>query len=365
MTTIIPSHLAKRPRARASLTTLMTAAVLSLTSLSAVAASDMPAFPEVTGDVVKGDGNDYSLKFNIGLTQSSAQYRGLEYFKKIVEQRSDDHIQVQMFHSAQLGDDLQSVSALQAGTLEMTSPSTSPMVSMFPQFAVFDLPFLFPKPEIADKVLDGDIGQQMLKDASTKGLVAIGWSENGYRQLTNSKTAVTSPSDLDGLKVRTMQNPIHLDIWRTLGANPTPMSFAELFTALEQGVVDGQENPWITIESSKFNEVQQYATETNHVYTPFITLVSERFWDRLPESYQQLLRDAAKQMGDYERHVSRVMNDQIKQELKDDGMKITELTPEQVAVFQKDLAPVYDDWREKIGGDLIDRIRAESKVDSK
>ncbi|MEC8916683.1 MAG: TRAP transporter substrate-binding protein [Pseudomonadota bacterium] len=363
MTTITSSHPATRSRrARSPLTTLMVATVLSLTSLSATAAIEMPPIPEVTGDVVEGDGDDYSLKFNIGLTQSSAQYRGLEYFKKIVEQRSDGHIEVQTFHSAQLGDDLQSVSALQAGTLEMTAPSTSPMVSMFPQFAVFDLPFLFPTPEIADKVLDGDIGQQMLEEASTKGLVAIGWSENGYRQLTNSKQSVTSPSDLDGLKVRTMQNPIHLDIWRTLGANPTPMSFAELFTALEQGVVDGQENPWITIESSKFNEVQPYATETNHVYTPFITLVSERFWDRLPESYQQLLREAAKQMGDYERQVSRTLNDQIKQQLKDDGMQITELTPEQIATFQEDLAPVYDEWRDKIGGDLIDRIRAESQA---
>ncbi|MCE3027368.1 MULTISPECIES: TRAP transporter substrate-binding protein [unclassified Salinicola] len=342
---------------RRSLMSLLTAGVLGLGSLSAVAATEMPPLPEVKGDVVQGDGKDYSLKFNIGLTQSSAQYRGLEYFKKIVEQRSDGHIQVQMFHSAQLGDDLQSVSALQAGTLEMTSPSTSPMVNMFPQFAVFDLPFLFPKPEVADKVLDGEIGQRMLKEASTKGLVAIGWSENGYRQLTNSKRPVSKPSDLDGLKIRTMQNPIHLDIWRTLGANPTPMSFAELFTALEQHVVDGQENPWITIKSSKFNEVQQYATETNHVYTPFITLVSERFWNRLPADYQQLLRDAAKQMGDYERHVSRSMNDQIKQELKDEGMQITELTPAQVKVFQDKLEPVYANWRDKIGGDLIDSIR--------
>ncbi len=135
------------------------------------------------------------------------------------------------------------------------------------------------------------------------------------------------------------------------------MSFAELFTALEQHVVDGQENPWITIKSSKFNEVQQYATETNHVYTPFITLVSERFWNRLPADYQQLLRDAAKQMGDYERHVSRSMNDQIKQELKDEGMQITELTPAQVKVFQDKLEPVYANWRDKIGGDLIDSIR--------
>lgn len=341
-------------------TSLIGGALLSLTALQASAATEMPPIPDVKGDVVQADG-DFKIKFSIGTTQTGAQYRGLEYFEKIVEQRSDGHIQVGLFPGAQLGDDLQAVSALQSGTLEMTAPSTSPLVSMFPKFALFDLPFLFPTPEVADKVLDGEIGQQMLKDASTNGLVAIGWAENGYRQLTNSQQAVTAPDDLDGLKVRTMQNPIHLDVWRTLGANPTPMSFAELFTALEQGVVDGQENPWITIQSSRFNEVQDYATETNHVYTPFITLVSERFWKQLPADYQQLLREAATQMGEYERHVSRTMNDQIKQELADSGMQITELTPEQVKAFQDDVASVYDDWRDKIGGELIDKARAASQ----
>ncbi|GEN22285.1 ABC transporter substrate-binding protein [Halomonas cupida] len=337
------------------------ALALTLATLStAQAAAEMPPIPEVTGDVVEGDGNDYTIKFSIGTTQSGAQYRGLEYFEDIVEARSDGHIQVELFHSAQLGDDLQAVSALQSGTLEMTAPSTSPLVNMFPQFAVFDLPFLFPTPEVADEVLDGEIGDSMLGIASSNGLVAIGWAENGYRQLTNSQAAVDSPDDLDGLKVRTMQNPIHLDIWRTLGANPTPMSFAELFTALEQGVVDGQENPWITIQSSRFNEVQGYASETNHVYTPFITLVSERFWNKLPESYQQMLVEAAQQMGDYEREVSRSLNDQIKQELIDEGMQITELTPEQVTTFQESLAPVYDNWRDQVGGELIDSIRATS-----
>tara|TARA_B100000424_G_scaffold271734_1_gene276369 strand:- start:4603 stop:5640 length:1038 start_codon:yes stop_codon:yes gene_type:complete len=341
-------------------TSLIGATLLGLTTLQASAAPEIPPIPAVQGDVVQAEG-DFKIKFSIGTTQSGAQYRGLEYFEKIVEQRSDGHIQVELFHSAQLGDDLQAVSNLQSGTLEMTAPSTSPLVGMFPEFAVFDLPFLFPTPEVADKVLDGEIGQKMLDDASRQGLVAIGWAENGYRQLTNSATPVTSPDDLDGLKIRTMQNDIHLDIWRTLGANPTPMSFAELFTALEQGVVDGQENPWITIEASKFIEVQDYASETNHVYTPFITLVSERFWNRLPAGYQQLVRDAAKQMGDYEREVSRTLNDQIKQQLKQAGMQITELTPEQVEVFQEKLAPVYDDWRDEIGGELIDAIRKASQ----
>lgn len=342
------------------LTSLIGSALLSLTALQANAASEMPPIPDISGDVVQADG-DFKIKFSIGTTESGAQYRGLEYFEKIIEQRSDGHIQVELFPGAQLGDDLQAVSALQSGTLEMTAPSTSPLVSMFPKFALFDLPFLFPRPEVADEVLDGEIGQQMLEEASTNGLVAIGWAENGYRQLTNSQQAVSSPEDLAGLKIRTMQNPIHLDIWRTLGANPTPMSFAELFTALEQGVVDGQENPWITIQSSKFNEVQDYATESNHVYTPFITLVSERFWNRLPADYQQLLREAATQMGEYERHISRAMNDQIKQELVDSGMQITELTPEQVKAFQEKVAPVYDNWRDQIGGELIDEVRAVSQ----
>lgn len=335
---------------------LIGGALLSVSTLQAQAAAEMPPFPEITGDQVEAEG-EFKIKFSIGTTQSGAQYRGLEYFEKIVEARSGGDVQVELFHSAQLGDDLQAVSNLQSGTLEMTAPSTSPLVGMFPEFAVFDLPFLFPTPQVADRVLDGEIGQRMLEDASREGLVAIGWAENGYRQLTNSQTAVDEPADLEGLKIRTMQNEIHLDIWRTLGANPTPMSFAELFTALEQGVVDGQENPWITIESSKFNEVQDYASETNHVYTPFITLVSARFWDRLPSEYQQLLRDAARQMGEYEREVSRTLNDQIKQELAQSGMNITELTPEQVKVFQDKLAPVYDEWRDEIGGELIDEIR--------
>lgn len=345
---------------RKRLTILIGGALLSVSALQVSAAPQMPPIPEVTGDKVDAEG-EFNIKFSIGTTQSGAQYRGLEYFEKIVEKRSDGDIQVDLFPGAQLGDDLQAVSNLQSGTLEMTAPSTSPLVGMFPEFAVFDLPFLFPTPQVADEVLDGEIGQQMLEDASRQGLVAIGWAENGYRQLTDSGVKVTSPSDLQGLKIRTMQNDIHLDIWRTLGANPTPMSFAELFTALEQGVVDGQENPWITIESSKFDEVQGYATETNHVYTPFITLVSARFWERLPSEYQQLLRDAAKQMGDYEREVSRTLNDQIKQQLADSGMNITELTPEQVKVFQEKLAPVYDEWRDEIGGELIDSIRQASE----
>ncbi|OHV08024.1 TRAP transporter substrate-binding protein [Kushneria phosphatilytica] len=326
---------------------------------TAAHALEFPPLPEVTGKKVTADDDKtYTIKFGIGLTEESGQYRGVQYFKKYVEERSDGKIKVNIFPNAQLGGDLKMVSALQSGTLEMTSPSTSPLVNMEPKLAVFDLPFLFDDYEQADKVLDGDIGQGLLKKISddNNGLVALGWSENGYRELTDSTGVVDSPDDLNGLKIRTMQNPIHLDIWRTLGANPTPMSFAELFTALDQGTVDGQENPWITILSSRFYEVQSNATATDHVYTPFITLMSARFWDRLPAPYQQLIRDASDEMKTYQRKVNRQLNKEAREQLKQEGMTITELTDEQRDAFRQKVLPVYKDYKDKIGQPLFDNV---------
>lgn len=315
--------------------------------------------PDVTGQPVKVDSDQqFTIKFGIGLAKSSAQYRGLQYFKKIVEKRSNGHIKVNIFPSAQLGDDLQMTSALQSGTAEMTQPSTSPLIKMEPELAVFDLPFLFDNPKQADKVLDGPVGQKILQKISKhkNGLVALGWAENGFRQLSDSKGVIDSPKDLNGLKIRTMQSPVQLDIWRTLGANPTPMSFAELFTALDQGTVDAQENPWVTILTSKFYEVQSNATETRHVYTPFITLMSKRFWQRLPKGYQQLIRHASTQMCDYERKVSRDIDAQAKDMLKKKGMKITDLTDSQRKAFKKKVQPVYDDFKDKIGEPLFSEV---------
>ncbi|MGB7755837.1 MAG: TRAP transporter substrate-binding protein [Salinisphaera sp.] len=315
--------------------------------------------PKVSGGPVKVDGDQqFTIKFGIGLAESSAQYRGVAYFKKIVEQRSNGHIKVNIFPSAQLGDDLQMTSALQSGTAEMTQPSTSPLIKMEPELAVFDLPFLFDNAQQADKVLDGPIGQKILKQITDhkNGLVALGWAENGFRELTDSKGVINSPKDLHGLKIRTMQSPVQLDIWRTLGANPTPMSFAELFTALDQGTVDAQENPWVTILTSKFYEVQSNATATKHVYTPFITLMSERFWQRLPKPYQKLVSTASVQMGNYERKVSRDIDAQAKSELKKKGLKITDLSDSQREAFKKKSEPVYKDFKSKIGEPLFDQV---------
>ena len=316
--------------------------------------------PPIEGDVVS-DGDEHSIKFGIGLSPGSPQYLSVEYFRDILDQRTDGRLTVEIFPDSQVGDDNQMMSALQSGTLEMTYPSTSPAASIVPELGLFDLPFLFPTPEVADEVLDGEIGQEMLDAFDGTGIKALAFAENGYRQLTNSKQAVSSPEDVKGLAVRVMENPIQVDIWKALGANPTSMAFGEVFSALEQGVVDGQENPWNTILTSKFYEVQDYASESRHVYTPFIIMIGEKFYNGLSPEDQTIVEEAAKAAGVYERTLSREFNDYAKQQLIDEGLEITDLSDEQLKEFQEATQPVYDKWAPKIGEDLVARVQEQTQ----
>jgi TRAP-type transport system periplasmic protein len=312
--------------------------------------------PPIEGAVV-AEGDQHTIKFGIGLAQTSPQYISVEYFRDILAQRTNGRLTVEIFPDSSVGDDNQMMSALQSGTLEMTYPSTSPATSIVPALALFDLPFLFPTPESADAVLDGPIGQEMLDGFEGSGIKALAFAENGYRQLSNSQRAVSSPADVAGLAVRVMENPIQVDIWRTLGANPTSMAFGEVFSAMEQGVVDGQENPWNTILTSKFFEVQDFASETRHVYSPFIIMIGEAFFDGLSPEDQQIVQEAALAARDYERTVSREYNDYSKQQLVDSGLQITDLSADQLKAFQEATQPVYDKWSPEIGADLVARVQ--------
>lgn len=316
--------------------------------------------PAVEGDVV-AEGDSYEIKFGIGLAEDSPQALSVDYFGEILDQRSEGRIDVNLFPNSQVGDDLQMMNALQSGTLEMTYPSTSPATSIVPELQLFDLPFLFPTPEDADAVLDGEIGQEMLAGFDGSGITGLAWAENGYRQLTNSQRAVSTPEDVEGLRVRVMENPIQVSIWETLGANPTSMAFGEVFSALEQGVVDGQENPWSTILTSRFNEVQDYGSETRHVYTPFLILIGEDFYDGLSEEDQALIQEAAVQAGEYQRVISREYADYAREELASVGMEITELSEEELAAFQEAVQPVYDQWEDEIGPELIQRVQEQTQ----
>lgn len=340
--------------------TLAGAATLSV-GIAYAQSPELSDPPAIEGDVV-GDHGSLTLRMGIGLAESSPQYLSSQYFAEILDQRSDGRISVDIFPNSQLGDDVQMMEMLQTGSLDMTYPSSSPATTYVPELAVFDLPFLLPTREAAVAVMQSDTAQEMLDGFEGTGIKALAFSENGYRQLSNSVRPVESPEDVGGLDVggltiRTMENPVHLSIWETLGANPTPMAFGELFSAMEQGVVDGQENPWSTILTSNFYEVQDYGSETRHVYTPFIMMISERTWERMDPEYQELVQEAARQSAEYEIQLATEYDDWSRNQLEERGMQITRLNDEQIAAFQEAVQPVYDEWAPKIGEDLIAEIQ--------
>lgn len=300
---------------------------------------------------------DFKISAGIGLNDKSAQYQSLVYFKKLVEKNSAGRIVVETYHSSQLGDDREMMEALQMGVQEMTCPSSAPVAAFINGFKVYDLPFLFPSAAAADRVLDSDVGQKLLDQLSKIGIKGLVYWENGFRQLTTSAHPVKQPKDLEGLKIRTMENPIHLAAFRAMGANPTPMAFGELFSAMQQKVVDGQENPWGTIYLQNFFEVQSFTSDTGHIYSPFVLMISQKFWDKLPQDMQKMVMDAAVASRDHNRKLNRKLNAEYLEKLKD-KMTVTMLTDEQRRAFQKAVQPVYKQYSDEIGLELIKSVQA-------
>jgi tripartite ATP-independent transporter DctP family solute receptor len=311
---------------------------------------------ETTTEPTESTAEVKTIRAGIGLNDQHPQYLGLVKFKELVEERSNGSIKVETYHSGQLGDDRTMTEALQLGTQEVTIPSTAPLANFVPEFSVFDFPFLFPNEQVADKVLDGEIGQSLLDKLEAQNLVGLAYWENGFRNLTNSVRPVASAEDFKGLKIRTMENDLHLDAFKALGANPTPMAFTELFTAMQQGTVDGQENPFATIYLQKFYEAQSHVSNTNHIYSPFVFLMSGTFYNSLTEEQQQIVSEAAIEARDYQRTLNREANAQYLAELQTAGMTYTEITPEAYQEMVKIVQPVIDRYAESIGRELVDKV---------
>jgi tripartite ATP-independent transporter DctP family solute receptor len=301
------------------------------------------------------------IRMGFGLNDKSPQYEGAKKFADIVAQKTNGRYEVQIFHSSQLGDDLGLMEKLKMGTLEMCFPSTSPIASFDKRFMIFDFPFLFKNEQIADKVLDGPFGDKMLKMLEQNGIIGLAFSENGFRDLTNSKREVAKLDDFKGLKIRTMQNPVHLESFKLLGANPTPMAFGELFPAMQQGTVDGQENPIPTIYNSKFYEVQKYATLSHHFYTPFILMYSKKLWDEIPADDQKIFREAAKEGAKTIREVNRKQTNEMIPDLEKKGMKVSKISDAELARIQDAVKPVFDKYKDQVGAQLMDEFLAEIK----
>ena len=295
------------------------------------------------------------LKMNISVSQNSHYGVAVDTFAREVEKRTGGRYKVQNFYSGALGAERESIEALQVGTLDLTMTSTGPVPNFVPEVSILDIPFLFRDYAHARAVLDGPIGQDMLQKFPAKGIVALAWGENGFRHMTNSKRPVNVPDDLKGLKMRTMENPVHIQAYKAFGIIPTPMAFTEVFTALQQGTVDGQENPLSVISAAKFEQVQKYMTLTGHVYSPALLLMSKTQWDKLSPADRKAFQDAAKEAVRVNR--ARVDEDERKAvaDLKSKGMTVAENVDK--AKYQAVLAPVYADFGKRFGQDNIDKIK--------
>lgn len=296
---------------------------------------------------------EHQLKFAAANNKGHPQVTGMEKFAELVAAKSDGKIEVKLFPGGVLGGDVQTVSALQGGVIEMTVLNAGILAGNVKQFGAVDLPFLFNSGEEADKVMDGPFGTSLMELLPNTGLVGLGYWELGFRNLTNNRHAVSKLEDIKGLKIRTIQSPIPIELFNSLGANAVPLPYTELYTALETGTVDGQENPAANILNAKFYEVQKYMTVTRHQYNPQIVLISKKFWDGLNDEEKALLQAAATEARDYQRKVSRELDAKAILDIKATGMEVTELTPEETQKLRDAVKPTIDKFTAEIGADTV------------
>ncbi|RRD56799.1 DctP family TRAP transporter solute-binding subunit [Comamonadaceae bacterium OH2545_COT-014] len=296
-----------------------------------------------------------TMKISIATAQNSHQGIAIDTFAKEVEKRTNGRYKIQTFYNGALGGERESIEAVQLGTQELAFSSSGPVPNFVPEAKILDVPFLFRDKAHARAVLDGPIGQDILKKFESKGFKALAWAENGFRHMTNSKRAVNTPEDLKGLKLRTMENPVHITAYKAFGIITTPMAFPEVFTALQQGTVDGQENPLPVIISAKFDQVQKHLSLTGHVYSPAIFVMNKGVFDKLAPADQQAFLEAAKEGVKANR--ARVDEDDAKgvADLRAKGMNVVENLDK--AKFQAALTSANAKFEKEFGKANLDRIR--------
>ena len=329
-------------------TLIATLAALATTTLLPLAAQAQDIKPRI-------------IRFGYGLVENSNQGSAVKVFADAVEKGSGGKMRLRVVGAAALGSDVQMQQALIGGAQEMMVGSTATLVGIVKEMALWDTPFLFNNGAEADAILDGPVGQKVMAKMPEKGLVGLVYWENGFRNLTNSKRPITKAEDLNGVKLRVMQNPVYLESFNALGANAIPMAFSELFGALETKTVDGQENPFNTILSSKFYEVQKYVSVTNHVYSPWIVMVSKKYWDGLSKDEQKVLMDAAKASRDFERKDTRAEAAKAVADLKSKGMEVNEVSSAEVNRMRDKLTRVNATIATNVGMDLWNETQAELK----
>ncbi|MGO1501534.1 MAG: TRAP transporter substrate-binding protein [Marinobacter sp.] len=277
-----------------------------------------------------------------------------ERFQQLVSEQTNGAVTIEIYPNASLGDERTLLEGMQIGTVDMGVITNGPVANFVDEFSVFELPFLFPTSEAAYSILDGEIGQEILDKLQEVNLKGLAYAERGFRNITNSKNAINVPADLDGLTLRVIQNEVYVDTFRELGANAVPMAWTEALTALQQGTIDGQENPVNAIHAFNLAETQNYLTMTRHIYAPAIFIMSLPTWNGLQEELQGIVLEAARDASSYAREQNAIMETEQLAELREAGMQIND-NPDMEA-FQSAVGPVYKKYGKQFG-DYLPRIQ--------
>ena len=327
--------------------------------MSAIVFTGCGGGAEKTGDNASS-ASPVTLKLSIGTSQSSKDIGNK--FKEELEKQSEGRILVDIFADNQLGGDREVAEATQYGDIDICLVSTTPVATSVPNLNLFDAPFIFPNRDVAYKILDGNVGQAIAKNLEEKvNIKVLGFPENGFRCLTNNKVEVHSPADLKGMKIRVMESEIHMATWEALGASPTPMSFTELFTALQQKTIDAQENPMENNYANRFYEVQEYCVDTYHVYTPFLFGMNlDKFNSFSPED-QAIIANVGKIATDFQREKAAFYEEDSIKKMQEYGTKVISLTDDERTQFRNAVSSVYDLVKSKMDNpELLDETLKES-----
>lgn len=274
-------------------------------------------------------------------------------FKPYVEEKSGGKIKVELFFNSQLGGMRELVEGMQMGTIQGCISTSSAMAGFEKRLQVIDLPFLFTTKKAAFAALDGDLGKKLNEGLLAKKIVVLAYGDNGFREMTNNRKPIYTPEDMKGLKIRTMENPMQISTFKLLGANPTPISYSELYTALQQKTVDAQENSPVNIYDAKLQEVQKYLSLTSHQFSTDLFVTSKTFMDKLPKDLQTIIVAGGKEYAKMQRSIFQKEEDSLVDKLKKEGMQVNTLTPEQKEMFVKMTRPVYEQYKKDIGDDIL------------
>lgn len=294
----------------------------------------------------------WNMKFGHDMPEDSAQHVAALKYADLVKERTKGQVEIKVFPAQQLGTDPEMVQQAQMGTLEIVLPPTAKISGFAAQLQLADLPFLFPSKETCYQVLDGPVGDKVLALLDAKGLKGVSFWESGFKQITANK-AIRKPEDFAGMKVRVMESPLLIAQYKQVKANPVPIDFAETYNALQQGVVDAQENPLVSIVNMKFYEVQKYTMLSNHGFLGYAFLFSKKVYDGLPADIQKIMRDTARELASFERQDTARREAGYIERIKKGGSQIVTLSPQELQAFEKAFRPVHQQFAKTIGEDLL------------